>query len=73
MNLDARPMKQAIRASHFHIPTPRELRHNFKGSDRFSAGVAATVAQKHTVDGIDHPVWKPVNFTCRAKTASMIN
>ena len=36
MNLDTRPMKKAVRASHFHIPTPQELRHEFLGSDRFS-------------------------------------
>ena len=23
--------------------------------------VAATVTQKYTVEGIDHPVWRPVN------------
>ena len=36
MNLDTRPMKKAVRASHFHIPTPQELRHEFQGSNRFS-------------------------------------
>ena len=36
MNLDTRPMKKAVRTSHFHIPTPQELRHEFLGSDRFS-------------------------------------
>ena len=29
-------MKIAVKASHFHIPTPQELRHDFRGSDRFS-------------------------------------
>merc|ERR1712082_310678 len=36
MNLDTRPMAKAVKASHFHIPTPQELRHEFRGSDRFS-------------------------------------
>ena len=36
MNLDTRPMKKAIEVSHFHIPTPQELRHEFRGSDTFS-------------------------------------
>ena len=36
MNLDTRPMKQAVKVSHFHIPTPQELRHEFQGSDRFT-------------------------------------
>ena len=36
MNLDTRPMKKAVKVSHFHIPTPQELRHEFQGSDRFS-------------------------------------
>ena len=36
MNLDTRPMKKAVRPSHFHIPTPQELRHDFRGADRFS-------------------------------------
>ena len=36
MNLDTQPMKQAIKPSHFHIPTPQELRHDFRGSYRFS-------------------------------------
>ena len=36
MNIDTRPMKKAVKVSHFHIPTPQELRHEFQGSDRFS-------------------------------------
>ena len=31
-------------------------------------GVAATVAQEYKVDGVDHMVWRPVNYTSRAKT-----
>ena len=31
MNLDTRPMKKAVKASHFYIPTPQELRHEFLG------------------------------------------
>ena len=36
MNLDTRPMKKAVKQSHFHIPTPQELRHKFQGSNQFS-------------------------------------
>ena len=36
MNLDMRLMKKAVRQSHYHIPTPQELIHEFQGSDRFS-------------------------------------
>ena len=36
VNLDTRPMKDVVKTSHFPIPTPQELRHNFAGSDRFS-------------------------------------
>ena len=36
VNLDTRPMKEAVRTTHFPIPTPQELRHNFAGSDRYS-------------------------------------
>ena len=36
VNLDTRPMKDAVKTSHFPIPTPQELRHNFAGSDRYS-------------------------------------
>jgi len=35
------------------------------------AGVAATVA--HTVKDVDHPVWKPVTHTSRAKTKAEMN
>ena len=38
--------------------------------DEGPAGVAATVAQKYEVEGMDHPVWRPVNHTSRAKTAA---
>ena len=31
MNLDTRPMKTAIKVSYFYIPTPQELRHEFRG------------------------------------------
>ena len=33
VNLDTRPMKDVVKTSHFPIPTPQELRHNFAGSD----------------------------------------
>ena len=36
MNLDTRPMAKAVKTSNFPIPMPEELRHNFKGSNRFS-------------------------------------
>ena len=36
VTLDTRPMMEAVKASHFPIPTPEELRHNFLGSDRYS-------------------------------------
>ena len=36
VNLDTRPMKEAVKTTHFPIPTPQELRHNFAGSDRYS-------------------------------------
>ena len=36
LNLDTRPMAKAVKTSHFPIPTPQELRHEFAGSDRFS-------------------------------------
>ena len=36
VNLDTRPMKDAVKTFHFPIPTPQELRHNFAGSDRYS-------------------------------------
>ena len=29
-------MKDVVKTSHFPIPTPQELRHNFAGSDRYS-------------------------------------
>ena len=28
-------MAKVVKPSHFHIPTPMELRHKFKGSNRF--------------------------------------
>ena len=36
VNLDTRHMAAAVKSSHFPIPTSAELRHNFRGSDRFS-------------------------------------
>ena len=36
VNLDTRPMAKAVKTSHYPIPTPQELRHNFRGSDWFS-------------------------------------
>ena len=36
VNLDTRPMVNAVKTSHFPIPTPQELSHNFLGSDLFS-------------------------------------
>ena len=36
VKLDTRPMSEAVKQSHFPMPTPNELRHEFHGSDRFS-------------------------------------
>ena len=36
VNLDLRNMEKAVRPTHFPMPTSEELRHKFKGSDRFS-------------------------------------
>ena len=36
LTLDTRPMADAVKTAHFPIPTPEELRHDFKDSDRFS-------------------------------------
>jgi transposase InsO family protein len=36
--------------------------------DEGPTGVAATVAQQHRVEGMDHPVWRPVAYNSRAKT-----
>ena len=36
MNLDTRSMKEAVKISKFPIPTVQELRHSFRGSDRYS-------------------------------------
>ena len=36
LTLDTRPMADAVKTAHFPIPTPEELRHEFKDSDRFS-------------------------------------
>ena len=33
-------------------------------------GVAGTVAQEYEVEGVDHSVWRPVNYTSRAKTVA---
>ena len=31
-------------------------------------GLGATVAQEYRVEGLDHPVWRPVTYSGRAKT-----
>ena len=36
VNLDTRTMKDAVKTSKFPIPTVAELRHEFRGSDRYS-------------------------------------
>ena len=36
VTLDTRPMNEAVKTSHFPIPTPEELRHAFSGSNRYS-------------------------------------
>ena len=36
-------------------------------------GLGSTVAQEYTVEGIDHPVWRPVNYTARAKTEAELH
>ena len=36
MNLDTRPMAEAVQTVHFPIPTSEQLRHQFAGSDKFS-------------------------------------
>ena len=36
LNLDTRPMNAAVIKNQYPIPTPEQLRHNFRGSDRFS-------------------------------------
>ena len=36
VNLDLRNMEKAVRPTHFPMPTSEDLRHRFKGSDRFS-------------------------------------
>ena len=41
--------------------------------DEGPAGVAATVAQKYKLEGMDHPVWRPVHHTSRAKTPAEMN
>ena len=35
VNLDTRPMADAVKTAQFPIPTPMELRHGFTGSDRY--------------------------------------
>ena len=37
MNLDLRSMKNAVKTTHFPMPTSAQLRHNFSGSDRFTS------------------------------------
>ena len=36
LNLDTRPMKNAIKKNGFYIPTVEQIRHHFSGSDRFT-------------------------------------
>ena len=36
VNLDTTHMNHAVRTTHFPIPTLAELRHNFRGLDRYS-------------------------------------
>merc|ERR1711888_82853 len=36
VNLDLRNMERAVKPTHFPMPTSEDLRHKFKGSDRFS-------------------------------------
>ena len=36
MNLDTRLMEDVVLMAHFPIPTAEQLRHQFKGSDRYS-------------------------------------
>ena len=31
------------------------------------------MAQKYTIEGVDHPIWRPVNHSSRAKTAAEMN
>ena len=31
-------------------------------------GLGATLTQRYQVEGMDHPSWRPVNYTSRAKT-----
>ena len=35
--------------------------------------MAATVAQQYNVEGMDHPVWRPVHYSSRAKTVAECN
>ena len=41
--------------------------------DEGPEGVAGTVTQKYTIDGVDHPVWRPVNHSSQAKTPAEMN
>ena len=36
VNLDLRDMEEAVKPSHFPMPTPDDLRHKFAGSDTFT-------------------------------------
>ena len=36
MNLDTRTMKEAVKTSKFPVPRVEKLRHEFRGSDRYS-------------------------------------
>ena len=37
------------------------------------AGLATMVAQRYTMEGMDHPVWRLVNHSSRAKTVAEMN
>ena len=41
--------------------------------DHDPATVVGTVAQPHVVEVFDHPVWRPVTHTTRAKTTAKFN
>ena len=39
LNIDTRAMEMYVDVTHFPIPTPEQLRHQFLGSDRFSVRI----------------------------------
>ena len=41
--------------------------------DEEPSGVVGTVVQKYNIEGVDHPVWRLVNHTSRAKTMAEMN